>query len=161
MLIISDSNIFIDMEVGELTRHMFQLPEKIGTPNILYEEELAAQHSELPALGLLVMNVEEEYMDYVSQWLDRYIGPSFHDLTAMALAKQENCTLLTGDPGLRTAAETELIDVHGTLWLMERMFVEKIITHTQADKAYKKMRNGGRRLPWPEIKDQLKGFKKS
>ena len=97
MLIISDSNIFIDMEVGGLTRQMFQLPEAIGTPNILYDEELANQHSELPALGLQIMNVEEEFMKLADQWQYSYPGPTFNDLSAMALAKQEQCPLLTGD----------------------------------------------------------------
>lgn len=166
MLIISDSNIFIDMEVGGLTRQMFQLPEAIGTPNNLYDEELASQHPELPALGLKIMNVEEEYMILADQWQDSYPGPSFNDLSAMALVKQElskdeeRCTLLTGDQGLRSAAESETIEVHGTLWLMERLFNEGIIDFKLADLAYAKMKKENRRLPWDEAKKQLARLRK-
>ena len=160
MLIISDSNIFIDMEVGGLTRQMFQLPEAIGTPNILYDEELANQHSELPALGLLIMNVEEEFMKLADQWQYSYPGPTFNDLFAMALAKQEQCPLLTGDRRLRKAAENESIAVYGTLWLMERLHTEGIIHHKLAEQAYAEMQKEYRRLSWDEVESQLKRFRK-
>lgn len=160
MLIISDSNIFIDMDVGGLTRQLFQLPEAIGTPNILYDEELAIQHSELPSLGLLVMNVEAEFMQMADQWQDIYPGPTMNDLFAMALAKQERCPLLTGDRRLRKAAEDESIRVYGTLWLMERMHAEGIIQHKRAEQAYAQMQRQGRRLPWDDVKKQLKQFHK-
>lgn len=160
MLIISDSNIFIDMEVGGLIRQMFQLPEAIGTPNMLYDEELANQHPQLPVLGLLILDVEEEFMSLADQWQDMYPGPTFNDLSAMALAKQEQCPLLTGDQRLRNAAECESIEVHGTLWLMERMFTEAIIDYPRAEQAYTVMNLEGRRLPWDEIKKQLLRFRK-
>ncbi len=165
MLIISDSNIFIDMEVGGLKRQMFQLPEALGTPNILYAEELASQHPDLPTLGLQIMNVEEKFMKLADQWQDMYPGPSFNDLSAMALTKQEQpknnnqCTLLTGDQRLRSAAESETIEVHGTLWLMDRLFDEGIINHNRAVQAYAQMQQEKRRLPWDEVEKQLKGFR--
>ena len=161
MLIISDSNIFIDMEIARLTQQMFQLPEAIGTPNTLYHEELADQHPDLPALGLRIMNVEEDFMKMADQWQDMYPDPTFNDLTAMALAKQEECALLTGDKGLRNAATHEGIDVHGTLWLMERMHSEKIIHHKRAEQAYAEMRQENRHLPWDEVEKQLKRFQKN
>ncbi|HEB56390.1 MAG TPA: DUF3368 domain-containing protein [Gammaproteobacteria bacterium] len=143
-----------------MTRQIFQLPEAIGTPNILYDEELASQHPELPALGLRIMNVEEDFMKLADQWQDSYPGPTFNDLTAMALAKQERCTLLTGDKGLRNAATHENIEVHGTLWLTKRLYSEKIIHHKRAEQAYTEMRLKNRRLPWDEVEKQLKRFRK-
>ncbi len=149
------------MEVGGLTRQMFQLPEAIGTPNTLYDEELANQHPDLPAIGLMILNVEAEFMKLADQWQDVYPNPTFNDLTAMALAKQEQCTLLTGDKGLRNAATHESIEVHGTLWLMERLHSEEIIHHKRAEQAYTEMQRENRRLPWDEVEKQLKQFKKT
>ena len=40
-ILVSDTNIFIDMDVGNLTRSMFRLEETFATPDILYREELA------------------------------------------------------------------------------------------------------------------------
>ncbi len=39
---VSDANIFIDMDVGNLTRPMFRLDETFATPDVLYREELQA-----------------------------------------------------------------------------------------------------------------------
>ncbi|GMR21673.1 MAG: hypothetical protein BMS9Abin36_2277 [Gammaproteobacteria bacterium] len=160
MLIISDSNIFIDMEVGGLTRRIFQLPESIGTPNVLYDEELAIQHPELPVLGLLILDVQTEYMLLADRWQDCYPDPTFNDLSAMALAKQEQCPLLTGDKQLRIAAACESIEVHGTLWLMERMYGEGIINLKRSEQAYAEMLRVKRRLPWDEVEKQISKWKK-
>jgi len=160
MLIISDSNIFIDMEVSGLTRQLFQLPESFATPNILFDEELMAQHPELPVLGLSILDVSAEFMAMADQWQDIYPDPTMNDLFAMALAKQEQSPLLTGDQRLRRAAEMEKIEVHGTLWLMDRMHHEDIITTKNMEKAYDLMRDAKRRLPWDEVDKQLKKFSK-
>ena len=50
-ILVGDANIFIDMDVGNLTRPMFRLEETFATPDVLYREELEEHHSELPGLG--------------------------------------------------------------------------------------------------------------
>ena len=40
LLLISDANILIDMEAGELTNTFFQLPMQFAIPDILYWEEI-------------------------------------------------------------------------------------------------------------------------
>ncbi len=51
-LLISDANILIDMEEGELISHFFQLPYDIAIPEILYHEEINELHSHLLSMGL-------------------------------------------------------------------------------------------------------------
>jgi hypothetical protein len=49
---------------------------------------------------------------------------------------------------LRSAAETENIEVRGTVWLVNELVrTEKISVHV-ARSAYQLMRLNGRRLPW-------------
>jgi hypothetical protein len=67
--------------------------------------------------------------------------------------------LLTGDGRLRTAGQTESIDVHGTLWLIEQMVKARTITVKQAEAGYAKMREAGRRLPWGEVDQQLRALR--
>jgi hypothetical protein len=67
---------------------------------------------------------------------------------------------LTGDSRLRTAGQTEGIDIHGSIWLVEQMVLARTITVRQAEASYAKMRDAGRRLPWDEIEKQLRTFKK-
>ena len=87
-------------------------------------------------------------MTFAINLIERVRGPSRNDCFALALAKQEICPLLTGDKALKRAANDEGIEVHGTLWVVEEMVVHQIITVETARRAYRQMRDHGRRLPW-------------
>jgi hypothetical protein len=161
-LLISDANIIIDMNTGGLLRPMFRLDATFAVPDILFEEELRADHPELSRLGLSLLELREETVVYADKLVEKYrrLGASINDLLALALAWQEKCPLLTGDSRLRTAGQTEGIDIHGSIWLVEQMVLARTITVRQAEASYAKMRDAGRRLPWDEIEKQLRTFKK-
>lgn len=61
---------------------------------------------------------------------------------------------LTGDAALRAAAESENVEVKGTIWLISEMVREQRITVVVARAALSKMRENGRRLPW-DIAEQM------
>jgi predicted nucleic acid-binding protein len=154
--LISDANIIIDMEAGGILDKMFRLPELFAVPNVLYAEELEEHHPHLPGLGLAVLEMHEEFVLEAYRLGGIYRGPSQNDLLALSLAKQEECPLLTGDLKLREAAELEEVEVRGTLWVIERLCIERILDHEGAHLAYDKMKRDGRRLPWERVKKQLK-----
>jgi len=160
-LLISDANIIIDMKAGGLLRLMFRFDATFAVPDILFEEELRAEQPELPRLGLKLLELTEETVAYADGLIAKYrrLGASINDLLALALARQEKCPLLTGDSRLRTAAQEEGIDMHGTLWLIEQMVNGRAITVRQAEAAYTRMREAGRRLPWDEVERQLRSLK--
>ncbi len=147
-LLISDANILIDMEEGGLLEAMFQLPFDFATPDILFFEELEEEHAHLPDLGLALKEVSSESMMYAMQLTGTYIQASRNDCFALALAKQEQCPLLTGDMALRKAAEKEAAIVKGTIWLVSQQVVHQQINTEQAREAYRQMQANGRRLPW-------------
>ena len=157
-LLISDANIFIDMEAGGLIAPMFKLPETFAVPDILFMEELVEYHPELPGHGLRVMSLTEETVAESMRLRQQHRHPSQNDLFALALAKQESCPLLTGDRRLRDVAKQEGVVLKGTLWLIERMVEEVIISVDGAADAYEGMRREKRRLPWAEVTKQLKRF---
>ena len=161
-LLISDANIIIDMNTGGLLRLMFRLDATFAVPDTLFEEELRAHHPELPRLGLRLLELREETVVYAERLVEKYrgLGASINDLLALALAWQEKCPLLTGDSRLRTAGQTEGVDLHGSVWLIDQRLQAGTITVRQAAAGYEKMRNAGRRLPWDEIEKQLRTFKK-
>lgn len=163
MLLISDANILIDMADGGLLQAMFRLEETFAVPNVLYEEELATRHPELLGLGLVSMNLQGEGVIEAYRLRTLCTGrtaPSQNDLFALMLAKQERCPLLTGDGRLRKLAEREHKDVElrGTLWLVEQMVREKLITVEEARTAYQKMEEAGSWLPWREAERRLKAL---
>jgi predicted nucleic acid-binding protein len=156
-LLISDANILIDMEEGSITGQMFQLDAVFAVPDLLYEEELREEHSYLPELGLRTLELTGETIAYAEALISRYArtGASTNDLLALALARQEKTTLLTGDDKLRRVAESERVACHGTLWLVEQLVTVRLLTITDAKTAYARMKAAGRRLPWDEAMQRL------
>ncbi len=150
-ILVSDANIFIDVTVSNLSRAMFRLEDTIATPDVLYQEELKEHHPELPGLGLQVEQLSIEGVTEVERLRTVYTGPSSNDLFALALAKTNEWTLLSGDRSLRKAAAAEAVEVHGTLWLVERMVTSRVIDSAQAATAFELMRGSQRRLPWNAV----------
>ena len=73
------------------------------------------------------------------------------DHSALALAIQEQCLLLTGDKDLRVAAKNEGVEVHGTIWIIEQLLDQKLIQQSQAKGSFDAMKAQGSRLPWGDV----------
>ncbi len=163
-LLISDANILIDMEAGALMGALFQLPMQFGIPDLLYYEEIEPGTPGLEGLGLRIMEVRGEFVNYAQQLPDRYNHklpakngpkPSHNDYLALALAKQESCALLTGDANLRSVAHEEEITVMGTIGLLCAMVEHQLLIVDDALKALQRMKEGKRRIPWAEAENRL------
>jgi len=164
-LVVSDANILIDMEAGQIIEMLFQLPMRIATPDILYYEEIEGGSPYLVELGLEVLEVDGNWVSYAEQLPGRYhpsmsssrgSKPSHNDYLTLALARQEACTLLTGDKQLRSVAVQEGVTVMGTIGLLLTMVDCELITRMQAADALQHMKNAHRRLPWDEAKRCLR-----
>ncbi|NVD73655.1 DUF3368 domain-containing protein [Duganella sp. BJB1802] len=155
LLLISDANILMDVEVGDLVASMFSLGYQFAVPDVLYYEELEAQHAHLLDIGLQIRTLSAENVGRVQVMSQTYPRPGRNDLFALVLAQVENCPLLTGDAALRQAAEMEKVEVRGTVWLMLEMVRKRRITVAAARAALHKMRANGRRLPWNAAEQAL------
>ena len=100
------------------------------------------------------MELASETMARAVELVVKYPKPSRLDITALALAEQERCPLVTGDLALRTAAEQEHIEIRGTLWICERLFREGVLAATEIEIAYQRMEAAGWRLPWDKVRQQ-------
>jgi hypothetical protein len=167
-LLISDANILIDMEAGALLDTLFRLPMQFGIPDLLYYEEIEEGSPGLEDLGLLIMEVSGDFVKYAEQLPGQYNHtlparngpkPSHNDYLALALAKQESCTLLTGDANLRVVASKEQVTVMGTIGLLCTMVENQLLTVDDAFKALDRMKDGKRRLPWPEAEKVLNALR--
>lgn len=156
LLLISDANILIDIEIGGLVAPMFSLEYQFAVPDVLFYEELEERHSYMVEMGLMVKDLDETLVARVSQLAVQYPRPGRNDLFALVLAANEECPLLTGDKDLRTAAKTENIEVRGTLWLMRELVTTGKISVHVARGAYQRMQAHGRRLPWELAESELR-----
>ncbi len=147
-LLISDSNILIDLIVVNQIENMFGLPYSFAVPDILFDEELKEEHSDLLELGLSVMTLKMETVAYAFELTDKYTKPGRNDLFALALAKQELCPLLTGDLDLRNAAESEAVILYGTIWVINQLVRHSLLCVDEARNIYIQMKEKKRRLPW-------------
>ena len=167
-LLISDANILIDMEAGALMETLFRLPMQFGIPDLLYYEEIEEGSPGLDQLGLQIMEVSGDFVKYAAALPRQYnpmlpakhgAKPSHNDYLALALAKQESCTLLTGDANLRNVASKESVTVMGTIGLLCAMVENQLLTVDEALKALHKMKEGKRRLPWPDAEKMLEALR--
>ena len=88
-LLICDTNILIDLEEGRLLEQFIQLPYDFRVPDILFSEELEAQHAHLSALGLQIGELASQALVDASELIWRYGELSRNDCFALALARQE------------------------------------------------------------------------
>ena len=153
-VLISDANVLIDMEVGGLIKPMFQLPYKFHTPDILFEEELDEQHAYLLEMGLIKAPLSSDILQSAQQLMAKYPQPSRNDCFALALAANLSLPLLTGDKHLRSATKREGVMVMGSLWLFAEMENHGLVSQESLAIALKKMKDGGRRLPWRKAESQ-------
>jgi len=159
MLLISDANIFIDFDCCGLIAELCALPDTIAVPDILFIEELEEQHSDLLDLGVIMMELSEQSVQYAEQLHIAHQELSINDLLALSLAREQSCPLVTGDSNLRKVAQLEKVIIKGSLWLMQRMIEERIVTIEVAEEAFKTMRINKRRLPWVDVRKMLEQIK--
>lgn len=134
---------------------LFKLPYQIQVPDMLFADELEADHGYLLDYGLQLGELSPASMAEVETLVIKYKQPSRYDCFALMLAKQQQCPLLTGDQNLRKAAEQEQIEVKGTLWVVESLIEHGIIDVATARIAYARMSENGRRLPWHTAETRL------
>ena len=160
-LLISDANILIDISVGGLLDELFRLNYEYGLPDVLFEYELQAQHPDLPERGLQILTLAAEAVTDTTSIhaKHRKTGVSIYDGMALALARQEQCPLLTGDGALRQVSLAEGLDVKGTVWLVGQMLESGLIDVDRASHAYQAMKDDGSRLPWGRIDQQIKRYR--
>ncbi len=155
LILISDANILIDIEDGNLTPVIFRLPYEIAVPDILFELELEKRHRHLLEAGLKVRSLTAESIKKTESLTQQYPRPSMMDHSALALAFQERCPLLTGDKDLRAVAKKEGVEVHGTIWIIEQLLDQELIQRAQAKDSFDAMRVKGSRLPWGDVEKIL------
>ncbi len=149
------------MDAGNLLEPMFRLDYDYMTPDILFTEELEELHPHLIEHGLKILPLSGNSMERLMGLVQEYntTGVSSNDLSTLALAEQEDAPLLTGDQKLKQVCIQENRTVHGTLWIVEKMIGDTLVSIEQAETAYQLMIEDGSRLPQDLIEEQLRNFR--
>ena len=95
-----------------------------------------------------------DILQYAQQLMAKYPRPCRNDCFALALAANLSLPLLTGDKHLRSATKRKGVTVMGSLWLFVEIENQGLVTKESLTIALKKMKDGGRRLPWQKAESQ-------
>ena len=153
----SDTSVLIDLDRGSLVEPAFRLPFEFTVPDLLYVRELKAHGGpDLIRLGLRVEELDGDEVSIALGYLRRRRSLSLPDSFALALAKTNAWTLLSGDRGLRELAEEEGVACHGVLWLLDRIFEHRVIDRSELYAGLDKIAAHPRcRLPRAEVRKRL------
>lgn len=122
MILVSDTSVLIDLERAALLETVFALPHEFAVPDVLYNSELAGDWGDrLRGLGLRVEEVSKDGVANALRYRQQRSVLSVPDSFALALAKERQWLLLTGDGRLREVAGAEEVECHGVLWLIDIM----------------------------------------
>lgn len=129
-IIINDSSCLIDLRKGGLLESALALPYRFLVTYVVRHSELldfgSAEWGRLEALGLTVINPPGAQVAEAQTKMQRHRRLSFEDCLNLVAARQEDMAiLLTGDRALRIIAENEGIEVHGVLWIVAQLEIEK------------------------------------
>jgi len=154
-----DTNVLIDFHRGELLEALLALPFTFLVPDVIVAELVTPDGLQLLAWGLERVSLTGEQVAAVVALAVVHRAPSINDLFALVLARTRTATLLTGDRVLRQLAESEGLEVHGTLWLLDQLVRRAIITAGQAADGLERMIAHGSRLPETGCRSRMRRWR--
>jgi hypothetical protein len=159
-VLVTDTNIWIDLENGGILVDVFQLPYQFLIPDFAIPELIRPRWATLEVLGLRAHELPGEQMVELGRLSQANRNLSIIDLAAFLLAKILDATLVTGDWRLNELANASGLLVHGALWLLDEMVHFKALTPGHAASALKQMLELGARLPAEECSNRLTRWSK-
>ena len=159
IIVVSDTNILIDLIEAGVLEQFFLLPMKVHTTDIVISEvtfpEQKAQVRTLVQTRCLTVKAftPDEMLrliDFVNSKRRRF-NLRIADFSVWQYASENNYILLTGDGNLRKLAAEDGVEVHGTIYIFDKMVEHKAITPTIAADKLELLYSINHRLPKPEI----------
>ena len=162
-VLVSDTSVLIDLDRGLLVEPTFRLPFEFTVPDLLYERELKDHGGpDFIRRGLRVKELDGDGVSLALRYRRTRRSLSLPDSFALALAKTNSWTLLSGDRGLRELADEEQVACHGVLWLLDQIFEHHVIDRNNLSAGLAKIAAHPRcRLPKSEIRKRLLSYSAS
>ena len=116
-------------------------------------------NTRLVELGLKGTEMSFEEYNLAEEYGSKYKRLSNHDCIALAIAKNRDIVLLTGDLNLRKAAKAEKVTIKGTLKVLDELIDGKLISSAEYEDCIcmlSELNGGVVRLPQDEIDKRIK-----
>lgn len=163
-LIITDVSVLFDLYQLEILPEFFALKAEISTTSFVYNEIVIANqvvefevYKRSQKLNVIMLTDEEQ--DAVNQFSTKRNLKSLPDKTMLWKSIQLNCALLTCDRKLKLEAIEHGVEVHGSIWVIEKLVEENILDKPKAIALLGELKTVNDRLPMEEIDKVIKRLK--
>ena len=166
-IVVNDTNVFIDLyEVG-LLEHFFSLPWEVHTTDfVMLELQKEGQHETVARYKtdkrLVVPVFEAKEMLEIGNLFQQSLNKtnlSLTDCSVWYYAKVNNYILLTGDRKLRTTSAYDGVEVHGVIYVFDRLVEFNVISCQVAAEKLQQLYSINSRLPKEEIEKRINLWK--
>lgn len=157
-VLVTDTNIWIDLAKGKVLSEVFRLPYEFLTTDFAVDELKNPCWSALHTLGLEVQCLDPEGILELARLRQIHRSLSAVDLAAFLLARQLGATLVTGDRRLNDLASAHGVPVHGILWILDEMVSLRVLTPCRAAESLRRMLELGARLPEGECRKRFENW---
>lgn len=144
---ISDTNIWIDFRNAGLLVSLFDLPFTLCCTDFVLRELEDVDSGKLIEHGLLVQTLDEKATPLLFSLMAAHNNSSLADVSCYLLSKETGFPLLTGDGRLRKQAQKDGLQVHGALWLLDKLVEHRVVAPEMAAAGLQRMLDSGARLP--------------
>ena len=159
-IVVSDTNILIDLIELDMLDFFFNLPLEITTTDlVLYELNAPKQDKILEAAQLnkiKILSASASQLQKINVIYHNKKGISLTDSEVFYFAKEEKAILLTGDGNLRKFAHQEGLDVKGIIWIFDLFEENKILDMKILSDRIEKLLELNQRLPVDECNKRIK-----
>ena len=161
-IVVSDTNIFIDLFELGLIDSLFKIGWTIHTNTfVLNELTNDMQRTELLEHSELIV---EEYDDPLSLLSVRLLfdkrlrtGLSFTDCSVISQGIKLDCPILTGDGKMRKTAKEMSVECHGILYVLDHI-IGTLLSFDQGIQVLEKLKRTNPRVPLVEIDNRVKKY---
>jgi len=157
-IVITDANIFIDLDYMKLIDDFFSLGFEIHTTSPVLMELTQELGLKLKRNELTVINIDEEISERMGK-LKFSKAFSYTDTTILAIAYMNNYTLLTGEGLMRKWGEKNNVEVHGILYILDQFVLGGLRTSFAIADSLEKLQLYNLWLPRKECSTYIKKWR--
>lgn len=157
-MLVADANIWIDLDAGGLMGEAINALELETTDLVLHELTVRSLGERIRAMGVAEHSLTPQQVSEILERRRADARPSVADYSALVIASSLQVALLTGDRNLRTIATHSGVQVHGVLWVVERLVLGGLDGPRAAD-AIETMVARGSRLPADKVAERIRRYR--
>lgn len=165
-IVVSDTNIFIDLYSIGLLEALCALPYDLRTVDFVIAE--ITDQNQAAVISKLIANEKIKVENFDSDELADIVGEystvsgnlSVPDCSVCYYARKHSATLLTGDRRLRKYAEANNVTVKGVLFIFDELIACKVISAEYAAMKLRELLGINVRLPRSEVEKCIERWNK-